>query len=100
MTFKTPAAAALALAVAVGVAPAAYGHRSHRAHHATTAAVAPSVSGFEQLSTSETPPTQAQCNSAGRRCFNPASLRSAYNLQSLYDGGVDGSGMTIAIVDS
>jgi subtilase family serine protease len=98
MRFKLPAAAVFAVAVAVVVAPAAYGHRSH--HRAKAPAVRPMVSGYEQLTASETPPTQAQCNSAGRRCFNPASLRSAYNLQSLYDGGIDGRGMTIAVVDS
>jgi subtilase family serine protease len=58
------------------------------------------VGDFTQVSTSETPPTQAQCASVGRRCFNPASTRAAYNLQPLYQQGLDGTGMTIAIVDS
>ncbi len=38
--------------------------------------------------------------SVGRRCFTPASTRAAYNLQPLYDQGLDGTGTTIAIVDS
>jgi subtilase family serine protease len=92
MTVKVPTAAALAVAVAFGAASVASGKPAP--------APQPAVSGFQQLTTSETPPTQAQCNSVGRRCFNPASFRSAYNLQSLYDGGIDGRGMTIAIVDS
>jgi subtilase family serine protease len=60
----------------------------------------PTVSDYAQVSTSTTPPTQAQCASVGRRCFNPASTRAAYNLQPLYQQGLDGTGMTIAIVDS
>jgi subtilase family serine protease len=63
-------------------------------------AAQPTVSGYEQLTHSETPPTQAQCNSVGRRCFTPQSTRSAYNLQPVYDAGIDGTGVTIAIVDS
>jgi subtilase family serine protease len=58
------------------------------------------VNDYAQVSASETPPTQAQCASVGRRCFNPASTRAAYNLSPLYQQGLDGSGMTIAIVDS
>ena len=53
-----------------------------------------------QLTTSETPPTQAQCNSVGRRCFTPQSTRASYNLNPLYAAGIDGRGVTIAIVDS
>jgi len=60
----------------------------------------PAVSDYAQVSTSETPPTQAQCNSAGRRCFTPASTRAAYNVNPLYAQGLDGTGTTIAIVDS
>src|SRR4051794_39955580 len=40
----------------------------------------PLVSDYVQLTRSETPPTQGQCGSAGRRCFNPASTRAAYNI--------------------
>jgi subtilase family serine protease len=60
----------------------------------------PLVSDYMQLTHSETPPTQAQCNSAGRRCFNPQSTRAAYDVGPLYAQGIDGSGQTIAIVDS
>jgi subtilase family serine protease len=71
----------------------------------TTAAVAaplfhPAVSDYAQVSTSTTPPTEAQCFSVGRRCFTPASTRAAYNVNPLYAAGFDGKGMTIAIVDS
>jgi subtilase family serine protease len=60
----------------------------------------PTVSDYVQVSSSETPPTQAQCASAGRRCFAPQATRAAYNLNPLYDQGKDGTGTTIAVVDS
>ncbi len=60
----------------------------------------PIISGATQLTTSETPPTQAQCFSAGRRCFTPQGIEAAYNLAPLYAKGRNGSGETIAIVDS
>jgi subtilase family serine protease len=60
----------------------------------------PTVSDYVQVTSSETPPTQAQCNSVGRRCFSPQAIRAAYNVGPLYDNGYDGSGVTIAIVDS
>jgi subtilase family serine protease len=68
----------------------------------TVAAIAvyPTVADYVQLTTSTTPPTQAQCISAGRRCFSPQAVRAAYNLGPLYAAGLDGRGQTIAIVDS
>jgi len=70
-----------------------------------TASVHPLTHDFEQLTASEVPPTEAQCFTAnsdtgGRRCFTPASMRSAYNLGSLLDRGKDGRGQTIAVIDS
>jgi subtilase family serine protease len=60
----------------------------------------PTVSDYAQVSKSETPPTQAQCNSVGRRCFAPQAIQASYNLAPLYAAGKDGTGRTIAIVDS
>src|SRR5947208_2648182 len=60
----------------------------------------PLVTDYQQVSTSETPPTQAQCASAGRRCFSPQAIRASYNVLPLYSNGIDGHGITIAIVDS
>jgi subtilase family serine protease len=60
----------------------------------------PTVSDYQQVSRSETPPTQADCASVGRRCFSPQAIRAAYNLPPLYAAGKDGRGRTIAIVDS
>ncbi|WP_280723203.1 S53 family peptidase [Kitasatospora sp. MAA4] len=63
-------------------------------------AVHPTVAEYTQLTTGETPPTAAQCASAGRRCFSPQGIRAAYDLGPLYAAGNDGRGQTIAVVDS
>ena len=55
---------------------------------------------YVQLTSSTTPPTEAQCISVGRTCFTPQSTRAAYNIDPLYQSGTDGTGITIAIVDS
>src|SRR4051794_11877962 len=89
------AAGAAAIAATLGSAPV-----TAVAVAATLPTLTPMVSDYAQVSASETPPTQAQCNSVGRRCFTPASTRAAYNVNPLYAQGVDGSGRTIAIVDS
>src|SRR3954452_6324357 len=60
----------------------------------------PLMSDYQQVSRSETPPTQAQCASAGRRCFSPQAIRASYNLTPLHAAGKDGRGRTIAVVDS
>ena len=36
----------------------------------------------------------------GIRCYSPAQFENAYNLAALHAAGIDGSGETIAIVDS
>lgn len=60
------------------------------------------ASDFELVSTDPAPPTQAQCAAARRprRCFAPAAIQAAYNLTPLYDQHLDGSGVTIAVVDA
>jgi subtilase family serine protease len=60
----------------------------------------PAVSDYQFLSTGITPPGQADCNSVGRRCFNPTSMQNSYNLMPLYQAGHSGQGVTIAIIDS
>jgi subtilase family serine protease len=70
---------------------------------AAPAAVAvfhPTVADYVQLTTGNTPPTQAQCASVARTCFSPQAIQSAYDLGPLYKAGLKGQGMTIAIVDS
>ena len=67
-------------------------------------APAPTISDFQFLSGSTTPPTQAQCFSATpashRRCFTPTTMRNSYNVTPLISAGNDGTGVTIAIIDS
>jgi len=47
------------------------------------------------------PPTTAACEQAYKvACFDPAQIRQAYHLPSLYARGVTGKGATIVIVDS
>src|SRR3954468_6987267 len=73
------------------------------AGHASAAAAPvphPTVSDWQLISSSETPPTEAQCESVSRTCFTPQAIQSAYDLGPLYHQGFDGRGMTIAIVDS
>jgi subtilase family serine protease len=60
----------------------------------------PSWTDAQLVSTSTTPPTEAQCFSVNRRCFAPQAIQAAYNVGPLYAAGVDGRGQTIAIVDS
>ena len=67
---------------------------------AMMATVHPTVADYAQISTSTTPPTEAQCFSVHRRCFTPQGIQASYNLGLLYAAGLDGRGMTIAIVDS
>src|SRR5215475_4381182 len=47
-----------------------------------------------------TTPTQADCAAVGRTCFTPQAIQSAYNVGPLHAAGWNGSGITIAIVDS
>jgi subtilase family serine protease len=89
---------AVLLAVAAAAVAAAFASRS--GEPAALPQLQPTLSDYQQLTTSTTPPTQAQCFSVGRRCFTPQSTRAAYNITPLYDAGFDGRGMTIAIVDS
>src|SRR5215469_15254137 len=60
----------------------------------------PAIAEYYQLTTGTTPPTEAQCNSVGRRCFSPQDVQAAYNVAPLYARGFNGKGQTIAIVDS
>ncbi|NUP41390.1 MAG: hypothetical protein HOY76_31290 [Streptomyces sp.] len=62
--------------------------------------VRPTVADYTQLTTSDTPPTQAQCASVNRTCFSPQAVRAAYNVGPLHAQGYDGRGQTIAIIDA
>jgi subtilase family serine protease len=90
----TVALAAVALSTGVATSP------THAGGAEALPAPKPAVSDFQQITTSTTPPTQAQCASVGRRCFSPQAVQSAYHVGPLYQAGFDGRGQTIAIVDS
>jgi len=60
----------------------------------------PTIQDFQQISSGATPPTEAQCNAVGRTCFTPQAIQSAYNVGPLHEQGLDGTGTTIALVDS
>ncbi len=45
-------------------------------------------------------PTEAQCIALAITCFTPQAIQSAYNVGPLYARGLNGKGMTIAIVDA
>lgn len=62
--------------------------------------VKPTVTDSQLVSTDLTPPTEADCFSIGRRCFTASAMESSYNLGPLYSAGANGSGVTIAIIDS
>jgi subtilase family serine protease len=82
-------------AIAVGFAS---GHPQRAASHYPTAV--PAVTDSQLVSGALTPPTEAQCLAIGRRCFTATSMQNSYNLPPLYAGGIDGTGVTIAIIDS
>jgi subtilase family serine protease len=84
-------AAATLVAMGLSTAPAAGGAPPMPVPH---------VADYTYLKAGETPPTQAQCNSARRRCFSPSVMQAAYNVSPLLAQGRDGRGRTIAIVDS
>jgi subtilase family serine protease len=63
-------------------------------------AIRPMIDDFVYLGDSVTPPSQAACNAAGRRCFNPHAMAVSYNYAGLHALGNKGQGKTIAIVDS
>src|SRR5215469_14301986 len=66
----------------------------------TPALFHPAVAEWQFLSTSTTPPAEADCYAAGIRCFNPTSMANAYNVTPLYAEGFTGRGITIAVIDS
>ncbi len=83
----------------MGVAARSFAHtRVSPAVQGST--VHPLIADWEFLSSDQTPPTQAQCASRGRRCFSPAGIQHSYNVSPLLAQGFDGRGQTIVIVDS
>jgi len=83
-------AGAIAALVAVSSSPRA----------AAVPAPHPTVTDYQFVSAGTTPPTEAQCEAVTRTCFTPQAIQSAYNVAALHSRGLDGRGITIAVVDS
>ena len=98
LRLRRPASAAAALACAVAMPVAAAPGVASAV--ATFPAPTPTVSDFLWLTGSQTPPTEANCFSVGRRCFTPTSMQNSYNVSKLYAAGHEGQGVTVAIIDS
>lgn len=94
---------AVVFAAALALAPAA----AHVTSPVTSTALArpvtfhPAITGEVQfVKAGAAAPVAADCYSLKVRCFNPASMRNAYNVTPLYNQGDDGTGQTIVIVDA
>ena len=86
----TPLVAAAAVAIVL------FGLAATAGAHPVTGRIIPHVFVGGQA-----PPTTAACQAnIGIACYAPFQLQKAYDLNSLYSGGWDGTGSTIAIVDS
>ncbi len=97
-TLTAAVAAVIAAALAAAIGGAAGGGTAN-----ALPAPQPTLSDFQFVSSGTTPPTEAQCFASlpvHRRCFAPQAIQASYNLGPLYARGYDGTGMTIAIVDS
>ncbi|HSP54132.1 MAG TPA: S53 family peptidase [Dehalococcoidia bacterium] len=84
----------------VGLAALSTGADVGRLPQVGETGIHPTVADYYQITTGTTPPTEAQCEAVGRRCFTPQAIQAAYNIGPLYAQGFDGTGVTIAIVDS
>jgi subtilase family serine protease len=89
------------LVFAGGAAARTHHARAHRAPHARAKRlIRPTISDWQYLGNSGTPPSQAACNAVGRRCFNPTAMANSYDYAALHSLGNEGQGKTIAIIDS
>jgi subtilase family serine protease len=64
----------------------------------------PGLRPYFRLVTNETfsrPPTTSYCTVHYKQvCYSPLQLQTAYDMEPLYNAGLNGAGMTIAIVDA
>jgi subtilase family serine protease len=95
---KRAALAVLVLALAGSIAAIAALSSPTRA--AALPTPHPTLDTYQLVSHGTTPPTAAECIALHIACFTPQAIQSAYNVGPLYQHGFDGTGMTIAIVDS
>jgi subtilase family serine protease len=58
------------------------------------------INAIMDTSATQPTPTSTCRTTRGIRCYSPAQFETAYDLAVLHAAGIDGSGQTIAIVDS
>src|SRR5579863_1263909 len=99
--------AAAAILVLLGVlASAVYFHVNSGVHAASPQVITPhTVSARPQYIYAGNIPTSGggfACQQPGAsvRCYGPAQIRAAYNVQQLINRGVTGAGRTIVIIDA
>jgi subtilase family serine protease len=101
MASRTLSARAWALWLAVAVAAAAALVMPQAAQRTATVRAHPFVVGHITTQALSFPPTTAYCQANfGISCYWPAQFQKHYNLDPLFDQGLNGSGRTIVIVDS
>jgi subtilase family serine protease len=60
----------------------------------------PALAGHQLALSLDVPPDTQYClTHVHLSCYQPAQMKAAYNLQPLFDRGIDGRGRTIVIVD-
>jgi subtilase family serine protease len=98
---RVAAGLATATLLTATAAMAAAAPASSAAAHQSTVKVRPAVVGHVQAVARTSPLPTSQCLALiGIHCYSPLQYRAAYNLNPLYQQGIDGTGRTIVIVDS
>jgi len=100
LTWRRSALVLLGILAVVAMTGAWLSNSTRKAHADASNPGEPGGFNATLVSGTVAPPTEAQCNAAGRRCFNPAAMAGSYNYAGLHASGIDGRGTTIALVDS
>jgi len=91
----------LVLAVLAAAALFALAVATRATGHGGGARIVPlAVTSIEGQSATQPTPTSTCKSARGISCYSPAQFEKAYDLAGLHAQGIDGSGETIAIVDS
>jgi subtilase family serine protease len=99
---KLKNAAVLLVGAALAASAGSYNIAVPSAARVSSVAPRPLLQNVVERVGLHTPPTTADCLNVlfGFRCYQPFQLQKAYDLNPLYDQGINGDGMTILIVDS
>jgi subtilase family serine protease len=99
MTWKRMRGLLVACSILAAAAATAAGGGASR--HAAVVSPQPAITGAIMSTARTAPlPTSGCVEAIGIRCYSPGQFERAYDLASLHRAGIDGSGQTIAIVDS